>query len=215
MRMITILLADDHHVVRQGLRSLIDSQEDFQVIGEASNGHEALEMIHQLKPQVSVLDLMMPGLNGLEITRQVWRQTQVLILSMHANEAYVIEALRKGASGYVLKDATANELIQAIRIVASGQRYLSTPFSERAIAAYIERVKTGSLDPYDTLTTREREILQLVAEGHNSVEIAERLFISPRTVEAHRASLNRKLDFHSHADLIRLAVKKGLLPIDQ
>jgi len=215
MRMITILLADDHHVVRQGFRSLIDSQEDFQVIAEASNGHEALEMIRQLRPQVSVLDLMMPGLTGLEVTRQVYRQTQVLILSMHANEAYVIEALRKGASGYVLKDATANELIQAIRIVASGQRYLSTPFSERAIAAYVERVKTGSLDPYDTLTNREREILQLVAEGYNSVEIAERLFISPRTVEAHRASLNRKLDFHSHADLIRLAVKKGLLPFDQ
>lgn len=213
--MITIILADDHHVVRQGLRSLIESQEDFKVVGEASNGHEALELIHQLKPQVSVLDLMMSGLNGLEITRQVWRQTQVLILSMHSNEAYVIEALRKGASGYVLKDATATELIQAIRIVASGQRYLSTPFSERAIAAYIERVKTGSLDPYDTLTSREREILQLVAEGHNSAEIAEQLSISPRTVEAHRASLNRKLDLHSHADLIRLAVRKGLLPLEQ
>lgn len=213
--MITVLLADDHIVVRQGLRSLIDSQEDFQVVGEASNGQEALEMIRQLKPQVSVLDLMMPGLNGLEVTRQVWRMTQVLILSMHANEAYVIEALRKGASGYVLKDATATELIQAIRVVVSGQRYLGSPFSDRAIAAYIERVKTGSLDPYDTLTTREREILQLVAEGHNSQVIAERLSISPRTVEAHRASLNRKLDLHSHADLIRLAVKKGLLPLNQ
>jgi len=213
--MITVLLADDHIVVRQGLRSLIDSQEDFQVVGEASNGQEALEMIRQLKPQVSVLDLMMPGLNGLEVTRQVWRMTQVLILSMHANEAYVIEALRKGASGYVLKDATATELIQAIRVVVSGQRYLGSPFSDRAIAAYIERVKTGSLDPYDTLTTREREILQLVAEGHNSQVIAERLSISPRTVEAHRASLNRKLDLHSHADLIRLAVKKGLLPLEK
>jgi len=213
--MITVLLADDHTVVRQGLRALIDSQEDFHVVGEASNGQEALEMIRQLKPQVSVLDLMMPGMNGLEVTRQVWRMTQVLILSMHANEAYVIEALRKGASGYVLKDATATELIQAIRVVVSGQRYLGSPFSDRAIAAYIERVKTGSLDPYDTLTTREREILQLVAEGHNSTVIAERLSISPRTVEAHRASLNRKLDLHSHADLIRLAVKKGLLPLEK
>jgi DNA-binding NarL/FixJ family response regulator len=213
--MITVLLADDHIVVRQGLRSLIDSQADLEVVGEASDGHQALEMIRQLKPMVSVLDLMMPGLGGLEVTRQVWRISQVLILSMHADEAYVIEALRKGASGYVLKDATANELIQAIRIVAAGQRYLSAPYSERAISAYIQRVKTGSLDPYDTLTTREREILQLVAEGRNSVEIAERLSISPRTVEAHRASLNRKLEFHSQADLIRLAVKKGLLPLDQ
>jgi len=213
--MITVFLADDHTVVRQGLRSLIDSQEDFQVVGEASRGQEALEKIRSLKPQVSVLDLMMPGMNGLEVTRQVWRMTQVLILSMHANEAYVIEALRKGASGYVLKDATATELIQAIHVVASGQRYLGSPFSERAIAAYIERVKTGSLDPYDTLTTREREILQMVAEGHNSAEIADKLSISPRTVEAHRASLNRKLDLHSHADLIRLAVKKGLLSLEK
>ncbi|MHB8855694.1 MAG: response regulator [Bellilinea sp.] len=213
--MITVLLADDHIVMRQGLRALIDSQTDLEVVGEASNGHEALEMIHQKKPAVSVLDLMMPGLSGLEVTRQVWRISQVLILSMHADEAYVIEALRKGASGYVLKDATANELIQAIRIVASGQRYLSSPFSERAISAYIQRVKTGSLEPYDTLTTREREILQLVAEGRNSAEIAQRLSISPRTVEAHRASLNRKLDIHSQADLIRLAMKKGLLPLDK
>ena len=213
--MITVLLADDHIVMRQGLRALIDSQADLQVVGEASNGHEALEMIQQKKPAVSVLDLMMPGLSGLEVTRQVWRISQVLILSMHADEAYVIEALRKGASGYVLKDATANELIQAIRIVASGQRYLSSPFSERAISAYIQRVKTGSLEPYDTLTTREREILQLVAEGRNSAEIAQRLSISPRTVEAHRASLNRKLDIHSQADLIRLAMKKGLLPLDK
>ena len=213
--MITVLLADDHIVMRQGLRALIDSQADLEVVGEASNGHEALELIQQKKPAVSVLDLMMPGLSGLEVTRQVWRISQVLILSMHADEAYVIEALRKGASGYVLKDATANELIQAIRIVASGQRYLSSPFSERAISAYIQRVKTGSLEPYDTLTTREREILQLVAEGRNSAEIAQRLSISPRTVEAHRASLNRKLDIHSQADLIRLAMKKGLLPLDK
>jgi len=213
--MITVLLADDHIVMRQGLRALIDSQTDLEVVGEASNGHEALEMIQLKKPAVSVLDLMMPGLSGLEVTRQVWRISQVLILSMHADEAYVIEALRKGASGYVLKDATANELIQAIRIVASGQRYLSSPFSERAISAYIQRVKTGSLEPYDTLTTREREILQLVAEGRNSGEIAQRLSISPRTVEAHRASLNRKLDIHSQADLIRLAMKKGLLPLDK
>ncbi|MHB0987911.1 MAG: response regulator [Bellilinea sp.] len=213
--MITVLLVDDHIVMRQGLRALIDSQTDLEVVGEASNGHEALELIHQKKPAVSVLDLMMPGLSGLEVTRQVWRISQVLILSMHADEAYVIEALRKGASGYVLKDATANELIQAIRIVASGQRYLSSPFSERAISAYIQRVKTGSLEPYDTLTTREREILQLVAEGRNSAEIAQRLSISPRTVEAHRASLNRKLDIHSQAELIRLALKKGLLPLDK
>jgi len=210
--MITVILADDHIVVRQGLRYLIDSQPDLEVVGEASDGLEALDMIRKLKPMVSVLDLMMPGLGGLEVTRQVCAISRVLILSMHADEAYIIEALRKGASGYVLKDATAAELIQAIRIVAAGQHYLSAPFSEPAISDYIQRVKTGSLDPYDTLTNRECEILQLVAEGRNSSEIAGRLSISPRTVEAHRASLNRKLNIHSQADLIRLAMKKGLLP---
>ncbi len=213
--MITILLADDHIVVRQGLRSLIDSQADLKVIGEASDGQETIQLVQELKPDVLVLDLMMPGLNGLEITRQVWRTTRVLILSMHANEAYVIEALKKGASGYLLKDTTAIELTQAIRMIAAGQRYLSAPFSERAISAYVERAKTGSLDPYDALTSREREVLQLVAEGFSTMEISQRLSISTRTVEAHRANLNRKLDIHSHADLIRFAIRKGLLPMEK
>lgn len=213
--MITILLADDHIVVRQGLRSLIDSQADLKVIGEASDGQETIQLVQKLKPDVLVLDLMMPGLNGLEITRQVWRTTRVLILSMHANEAYVIEALKKGASGYLLKDTTAIELTQAIRMIAAGQRYLSAPFSERAISAYVERAKTGSLDPYDALTSREREVLQLVAEGFSTMEISQRLSISTRTVEAHRANLNRKLDIHSHADLIRFAIRKGLLPMEK
>lgn len=210
--MITILLADDHIVVREGLRALINSHEDLHVVGEASNGTEALEMIEQLQPQVAVLDMMMPGLNGLEVTRRVYRTTRVLILSMHANEAYVIEALKKGASGYVLKDSTGSDLVQAIRMVAMGQHYLSAPFSERAISAYVERSRTGTMDPYDTLTVREREILQLVAEGRNTAEIAQRLSISPRTVEAHRANLNRKLDLHTQADLIRFALRRGLLP---
>ena len=213
--MITILLADDHHVVRQGLRSLIDSQPDLQVVAEASDGHEALEKITELKPEVSIVDMMMPGMNGLELTRNVWRMTKVLILSMHSSEAYVIEALRNGASGYVLKDSTATELIQAIHTVVGGQRYLGTPFSERAISAYVERAKTGALDPFDALTNREREILKMVAEGSSTAEIAEKLSISPRTVEAHRSNLNRKLDIHSQADLIRIALRKGLLPMDR
>jgi len=207
--MITVLLADDHHVVRQGLRSLIDSQPDFQVVGEASEGREALEMIRELKPMVSVLDLMMPGMNGLEITRQVWRISQVLILSMHANEAYVIEALRKGASGYVLKDATANELIQAIHVVAAGQRYLSAPFSERAISAYIQRVKTGSLDPYETLTTREREVLRLVEEGLTNREIGARLYISPKTAEHHVSRIYAKLGVNTRAEAAAYAARNA------
>ncbi len=213
--MITILLADDHIVLRQGLRSLIESQPDFTVVGEANNGREALDLIHKLKPQVSILDMMMPGVNGLEVTRQVCQITHVLILSMHANEAYVLEALKKGAFGYILKEATAAELNQAIRQVAAGQRYLGSPFSERTIASYLERTSPGVADPYETLTSREREILQLVAEGFSSGEIALRLSISQRTVEAHRANINRKLNLHSHADLVKYAILKGILPMER
>jgi len=177
---ITILLVDDHHVVRQGLRSLLALETDFQVIAEASDGLEAVRTIDQLRPQVSIVDLMMPGLGGLEVTRQVCQWTRVLILSMHDNEAYVMEALRNGAYGYVLKDSTAEELIWAVRVVAEGRRFLSSPFSERAISSYSQKVQEGSLDPYDRLTTREREVLHLAAEGLTAGDMSARLSISPR-----------------------------------
>lgn len=211
---ITIFLVDDHHVVRQGIRNLLETEPDFSVVGEASTGLEAVQMIERLTPDVVVLDLMMPGLNGLEVTRQVQAKTKVLILSMHSNEAYVLEALQNGAYGYVLKDSTAEELIQAVHEVARGKRYLSPPFSERAIAAYIHRTKASAMDPYETLTTREREVLALVAEGHSASEISASLSISPRTVEGHRASLMRKLGLRSQAELIRYALRRGILPLD-
>jgi two-component system, NarL family, response regulator NreC len=211
---VTILLADDHHVVRQGLRSLLESEPGFGVVGEASNGMETVNMVEKLHPHVLVLDLMMPGLNGLEVTRRVREKTRVLILSMHADESYVIEALKNGAYGYLLKDSTATELVQAVRTVSTGGRYLGSPFSEEAISTYVQRAQARPLDPYDTLTGREREIMQLVVEGHSSNDISDLLKISARTVETHRANLARKLKISSQVELIRYALKKGMLPME-
>jgi DNA-binding NarL/FixJ family response regulator len=213
--MTTIVLADDHHMVRQGIRALLDVESDFSIVGETGDGLEVVQLVERLRSNVLVLDLMMPGLNGLEITRQVKQrcpQTHVVILSMHTNEAYVMEALRNGAAGYVLNDASVSDLVQAIREVAAGRRYLSPPLSERAIDAYLQKAKADLLDPYEMLTTREREVLHLAAEGHTNAEMAARLFISPRTVETHRANLMRKLNLQTQTDLIRYALQRGVLP---
>ena len=215
--MTTILLADDHTVVRQGLRALLEGEPDLTVIGEAADGLDAVQRTERLRPDVLVVDLMMPGLGGLEVVRQVRQRvpgTHVVVLSMHANEAYVLEALRNGASGYVLKDASVTELVQAVRTAHQGHRYLSPVLSERAIAAYVEQARPTPLDLYDTLTTREREVLHLAAEGRTNAEIAARLTISPRTAETHRTNLLRKLGLQNQTDLIRYALRRGLLPDD-
>ena len=212
-----ILLADDHNLVRQGLRALVQSEPLFRLVGEASDGIEAVRLAERLKPDVLITDVMMPGLNGLEVTRQVTKSlpnTRVIILSMYTNDAYVFEAFKNGALGYVLKDSEASDLIQAVREVIAGQRYLSPPLSERALELYIRKVESVPDDPYELLTTREREVLQLVAEGRTSAEIASRLFISPRTAEGHRANLMKKLGLQNNADLIRFALKRGILPMD-
>lgn len=212
-----ILLADDHNIVRQGLRALLQSEPHFRLVGEASDGIEAVRLAERMKPDVLITDLMMPGLNGLEVTRQVTKalpQIRVIILSMYTNDAYVLEAFKNGALGYVLKDSQAADLIQAVKEVIVGNRYLSPPLSERALELYLQKVESVPDDPYELLTTREREVLQLVAEGRTSSEIAARLFISPRTAEGHRANLMRKLNLQNNADLIRLALKRGILPMD-
>lgn len=212
-----ILLADDHNIVRQGLRALLQSEPHFRLVGEASDGIEAVRLAERLKPDVLITDVMMPGLNGLEVTRQVIKmlpQTRVIILSMYTNDAYVLEALKNGALGYVLKDSQAADLIQAVKEVIAGNRYLSPPLSERALELYLRKVESVPDDPYELLTSREREVLQLVAEGRTSSEIANRLFISPRTAEGHRANLMKKLGLQNNADLIRLALKRGILPMD-
>ena len=213
----TIVLADDHHIVRQGLRALLESEPNFRLVGETGDGLEAVRLVEKLQPQVLITDVMMPGLNGLEVTRQVRKtapHVRVIILSMHANDAYVVEALKNGAAGYVLKDSQASDLVKAVKEVAAGRRYLSPPLSEREIELYVKKVEHAPEDPYESLTNREREVLQMAAEGRTSAEIAERLFISPRTAEGHRANVLRKLGLQNHTDLVRFALKRGILPLD-
>lgn len=213
--MTTILLADDHPIVRQGLRTLLEAEPDFHVVGEAADGVEAVQLVERLHPDVLVLDLMMPGLSGLEVTWQASQRsprTKIIILSMYANKPYLLEALRNGAAGYVLKKSTTEELVQAVQEVMAGRRYLSLPLSEETLEPYRQKAKQAGEDPYELLTLREREVLHLVAEGRTNAEIAERLVISPRTVESHRANLMRKLTLHSQADLIRYALQRGILP---
>ena len=211
----TIMLADDHPVVRQGLRALLEAEQDFTIVGEAADGLEVAGLVERLRPNVLVLDLMLPGLGGIEVTRQIchrFPQTRVVILSMYANEAYVLEALRNGAAGYVIKEASAAQLVQAVREVSAGRRYLSPPLSENAIEAYIQKAQATPLDLYETLTTREREVVHLAATGNSNVEIADRLGISSRTAETHRANLMRKLGLHSQTELIRYAMRRGIIP---
>jgi two-component system response regulator NreC len=213
--MIKIVLADDHQVVRKGLKALLSAEQDFSIIGEAGDGLETVKLVEQLQPDILILDLMMSGINGLEVTRQLNKKcpkTGIVILSMHSNEAYVLEALRSGAKAYILKESPPEELVRAIHDVAAGRRYLSSPLSDRAIEAYTQRTEVKPIDPYDQLTTREREILQLTAQGSTNNEIGSRLFISPRTVETHRTNLMRKLDLHSHTQLIQFAIQHGIIP---
>lgn len=212
--MTTIVLADDHHVVRQGLRALLEAEPAFRVIGEAGDGLDAVQQVERLRPDVLVLDLMMPGLSGLEVTRQVRQRspkTRVVILSMHANEAYVLEALRAGAAAYVLKESTSVELVHAIHEAIAGRRYLSPPLSERAIEVYVQKTKEAMQDAYEELTTREREVLHLAAEGLTNAEIATRLSLSPRTIEGFRTNLMHKLELRNQTDLIRYALQRGII----
>ncbi len=214
--MITLVLVEDHEVVRQGLRALLAAEPDFHIVGETGDGAAAPALVEQLRPDVLVLDLMLPGLPGLEVVRAVRQRapdTRVVILSMHANEAYVLGALQAGAVAYVLKKSGATELLTAIRAAWTGRRYLSPPLSEEAIQAYVEKSR-ATPDAYQTLTAREREVLHLMVEGLTSAEIAARLVISHRTVEMHRSRVMHKLGLDKKTDLIRYAIKRGLLPLE-
>ena len=217
MKPIAIVLAEDHHVVRQGLRALLDAEPGFTVVGEAANGLEVADLAERVRPDVLVVDFVMPGLTAPDIVRRVSRvspRTRALVLSMHANPAYVVEAMQSGAAGYVLKGSSAAELVRAIRAVAEGSRHLSPPLSEEMVEAYAQRAVPTGLDLYRTLTQREREVLHLAAEGQTSAQIGARLNISPRTVEVHRANLLRKLRLRGQSDLVRYAVGRGILSID-
>lgn len=212
---ITIVLADDHRIVREALRSLLQTESDFKVLAEAADGLAAAELTEKLSPNVLVLDLMLPGLSGLDALRRIARRsprTRVVVLSMYTTEAHLVAALKHGASAYVAKDASASELVTAIRKAVAGERYLSAPFSTALLDEYLGRAAGNHPDPYETLTNREREVLHLAAEGRSSAQIADRLRISPRTAETHRANALKKLKLHGQTHLVLYAVEKGLLP---
>ena len=212
---IRVLLADDHTILRAGLRMMLDAQPAIEVVGEASDGRQALAEAQRLQPDVVLMDITMPEMNGIEATRQVKRaleSTRVLILTMHENEEYLFQVLRAGASGYILKEAASTELISAIRIVCAGRFYMSPSAQSMMVGDYLQRVRSGEeRDSYSALTEREREILKLVAEGHTNNQIAERLFISPKTVDTHRTHIMDKLNLHSRAELVKYAMRRGLL----
>ncbi len=211
--MVTIVLADDHVIVRQGVRALLETQSGFHVLGEAGDGLEAIQVTERLQPAVLVLDIGMEKIDGIEVIRQLSKRapkTAVVVLSMRSEETYVIDALRAGAKGYVLKGADADELIHAVQEAAVGHRYLSSLLSQQAIETYAQTRTSGS-GGYDKLTPREREVVYLVAAGYNNAHIAQQLFISRRTVEFHRSRAMQKLGVNSVTALIRSAIDRGLV----
>ncbi len=211
--MTTAILADDHDIVRRGLRGILENEGCCKVLAEAADGLTAAQLVEKHKPQILVLDLNMPRLHGIEVLRQTRTtspNTRVIVLSMHSDEPYVIESLRAGAMAYILKGSESQEILQALKEVMSGRRFLSATLSEWAINALVAK-PADDADPLQSLTQRERMVVQLAAEGQNNTQIAEKLFISPRTAETHRTNLLRKLGLHTQTDLVRFAIRKGLI----
>jgi DNA-binding NarL/FixJ family response regulator len=215
MKKIRVLLADDHTLMRRGLRLIVEQQPDLVVVGEAEDGRQAAALSASLKPDVAVLDIGMPNLNGIEAAKQITdgeSGAAVVILSMHADETYILRALKAGARGYLLKDSAEADLVRAIQSVAEGKSFFSPVVSKVLLEDYVKKLqRTGSEDSYDLLTPREREILQLVAEGKSNKEVANLLHLSVYTVETHRANIMEKLKLKSVPELILYAVRKGII----
>jgi two-component system response regulator NreC len=215
MAKLRILLGDDHTLLRQGLRKILQERPDWEVVAEAGDGRDAVRQALAVQPDIAILDIGMPLMNGIEATRQIVRRRpdiHVLILSMHANEAYIIQALKAGAKGYLLKDSADIDLIRGVAVVASGKSFFSPAVAKVMLDDYVRRLADkGVADRYDTLSEREREIFQLVAEGHSNKDIAELLSVSPATVETHRAHILQKLDVHNTAELVLYAVRRGVI----
>jgi two-component system, NarL family, response regulator NreC len=210
-----VLLGDDHTIVRHGLRKILEERADWEVVAEAGDGRSAVRQALDLKPDVVILDIGMPLLNGIEATRQITKrlpQTAVLILSMHSQEAYVTQALHAGAKGYLLKDSAGAELIDGVTAVSAGKSFFSPAVAKVMLDDYVRHLADkGIVDRYDSLSEREREIFQLVAEGHSNKEVADLLSVSPATVETHRAHILQKLDVHNTAELVLYAVRRGVI----
>jgi DNA-binding NarL/FixJ family response regulator len=213
-----VLVVDDHEVVRQGIRMVLETDPDLQVVGEAASGEDAIERVRELKPNVVVMDIGMPGLSGFEATRRI-RQShpdvQVLALTVHDSEAYVFQMLQAGATGYIVKRAPAADVIQAVKRAYRGEAVLHPSVAKLLIRDYLSRVEKGEEASYDTLSEREREILKLIAEGRTNREIADMLFLSVKTVQAHRANLMRKLGMPDRTELVKYAIRKGIIGLDE
>lgn len=215
MAPLRILIADDHTLVRQGLRKILESQSGWVVVGEAGDGREAVQQVLELQPDIVIMDIAMPRLNGVEALQQIERRhpnTRVLVLSMYADEAYVTRAVRAGAAGYLLKDSADADLIQAVGALSEGKSFFSPAVARVLLDEYVRQLaERGIVDRFETLSEREREVFQLIAEGHSNKEAAAMLHISPTTVETHRAHIMEKLDLHSTADIVLCAVRKGIV----
>ncbi|HET9272510.1 MAG TPA: response regulator transcription factor [Vicinamibacterales bacterium] len=214
MTALRILLADDHTVVRQGLRKVLEERPEWQVVAEAGDGRDAVRLAEEFRPDVAVVDVAMPLLNGIEATRQITKrapQTKVLVLSMYSDEAYVTQMLKAGATGYLLKDSADVDLLEAVQAVSQGKSFFSPAVARLMSDDYARQRGENLVDRYESLSEREREIFQLVAEGKTNKEIAALLFISPSTVETHRARIMEKLDLHSAAEIVLYAVRRGVI----
>lgn len=215
MPKLRLMLGDDHTLVRQGLRKILEERPEWEVVAEVGDGREAIRKAVALKPDVAIIDIGMPLLNGIDATQQIVRkvpETRVLMLSMHSDEAYVTRALQAGATGYMLKDSAGKDLLKGVAAVAAGQAYFSPAITRLMLDDYVRRVAgSGVADRYETLSEREREIFQLIAEARTNKEVAELLEISPATVETHRARILQKLDIHNTAELVLYAVRRGVI----
>jgi DNA-binding NarL/FixJ family response regulator len=213
-----VLVVDDHEVVRQGIKMVLETDPELEVVGEAASGEDAIERVRELRPNVVVMDIGMPGLSGFEATRRIRQSNpdvQVLALTVHDSEAYVFQMLQAGATGYIVKRAPAVEVIQAVKRAYRGEAVLHPSVAKLLIRDYLSRVEKGEETSYDTLSDREREILKLIAEGKTNREMADLLYLSVKTVQAHRANLMRKLGMHDRTELVKYAIRKGIIGLDE
>jgi len=214
---IKVLLVDDHAIIREGLRSLLEKQPEIEVIADTDNGRKAIELVRELWPDIVIMDISMPGLNGIEATRQITTEfpdVKVVALSIHSKRRFVADMLSAGATGYILKECLFDELVQAIEAVAAGGRYLSPKITDVVVSDYVKRLSATAYSPFEALKTREREVLQLVAEGKSTKQIALELHVSTKTIEANRRQIMDKLNIHSVAELTKYAVREGLTTLE-